>query len=135
MLEFIKPIQKLMESAPAPICPLKMLLFNLNHRHPLLLPLNDPDPDPPSPAAAAVVGVDFTIAAAGGGPILPHPGFVTLAAEPPNVILLVPPIPTFFTGESLALRTPDNGTPFSLPWRLSCEKTRFARPGEVVGPR
>ena len=38
----------------------------------------------------------------GGGPILPQPGFVTLEAEPPNVILL-PPV---FTGESLALLIP-----------------------------
>ena len=38
----------------------------------------------------------------GGGPILPQPGFVTLEADPPNVILL----PAVFVGESLALLIP-----------------------------
>jgi len=71
-----------------------------------------------------------TAAASGGGPILPHPGFVTLAAEPPNVILLAPPFPSppLLTGESLALLSM-SGSPFSLFPILPAEKTRFARPG------
>jgi hypothetical protein len=74
--------------------------------------------------------------AGGGGPILPHPGLVTLAADPPNVILR-PPIPPgpLFTGESLALRTPNDGNPFSLPPMLLPENTRLARPGEVAVAR
>ena len=97
--------------------------------HPRLsrLPFND--------ALAEELAV-LTALNAGGGPILPHPGLVTLAAEPPSVILR-PPIPPgpLFTGESLALRTPKDGNPFSLPPMLLPEKTRFARPGEVAVAR
>ena len=101
------------------------------YRHPFLsrLPFNDTD-------ALPELAVLTALNAAGGGPILPHPGFETLAADPPNVILL-PPFPPdpLFTGESLALRTPMEGIPFSLPPILLPEKTRFARPGEVAVAR
>jgi hypothetical protein len=85
----------------------------------------------------AVSTCGFAAAVGGGGPILPHPGFVTLAADPPNVILRAPfPVPPLFTGESLAL-LPASRSPFSLfPIKLLAENTRFARPGdEVTVPR
>jgi hypothetical protein len=64
--------------------------------------------------------------------MLPHPGFVTLEADPPNVILL-PPTPLDLTGESLALLICAlfSLLPSPLP-RLPAEKTRFARPGDAV---
>src|SRR5579859_2302697 len=76
-----------------------------------------------------------TVTAAGGGPILPHPGFVTLPAEPPdNVILLDGKPALVLTGESLALRTPIR-SPFSFPSILLPENTLFARPGDAAALR
>src|ERR1700737_2767019 len=113
------------------------MLMNLLHLltvscylHPrVLLPLSDPSPEP----FEAVVPPGLT-ADAGGGPILPHPGFITLAAAPPNVILLDPPMDVFLTGESLALLAPKTVPPFSFPPSLPLKNTLFARPGDAVVP-
>ena len=106
-----------------------ILTKNAFHLHPLL---------PILPLLLFIVPISavftaVTAAATGGGPILPHPGFVTLEADPPNVILLAPPFPSppLLTGESLAL-LPMSGSPFSLLPILPAENTRFARPGEFV---
>ena len=89
--------------------------------------------DPRSPILAVLTA--DTVGTVGGGPILPHPGFVTLAAAPPSVIRLEPAPGPLLTGESLARLVPVAGRPFSLPPILLPEKTRFARPGEVAAAR
>jgi hypothetical protein len=91
------------------------------------LPFNDAVPE---------LAVLTALIAGGGGPMLPHPGLVILAADPPSVILRDPSPPgPLFTGESLALLTPNDGSPFSFPPMLLPEKTRLARPGDVAVAR